>query len=296
MVGRQAVDQERADAGLLESPGRAAEHVALGPAPVLAVDPADAVTAAAEGEPDGQPGVDDELDARHRESLPDERHGLHEDEVRRLLGERAEEELERRAAPLAVDVAVHAEGDGARVRPPRLLDRLAGQPHPKPGDVHPVHRRAAPDEAGRLELRGGEDRPRVRRGDVAAHLDVAAVDVQHRVRGVVERPGPPEAAVGIPQLPGALAPQLGRVAAVEDDGLVVRDQAFDPLVGRRDPLHAHRHRRRYRPRNSGVRFSAKAAMPSRWSSVPKSMAKRRASVARLARWSPWRARLTASFA
>ena len=48
VVDRQAVDQQRLDAHLLEAPRGAAEEVALGRAPVLAVDPAHAVAAAAD--------------------------------------------------------------------------------------------------------------------------------------------------------------------------------------------------------------------------------------------------------
>ena len=62
VVGRDAVDQQGAHAHLLEAARRAAEQVALRPAPVLAVDAAHAVPAAPEAEPDRQPGLEQRLD------------------------------------------------------------------------------------------------------------------------------------------------------------------------------------------------------------------------------------------
>ena len=88
VVGGDAVDGQRAHAHLLKAPGGAAEGVALGAAPVLAIDPADAVPAAPEAQPHRDPGVQQGLDggvggAAHQ------RQGLEQDQVGRLLLERA---------------------------------------------------------------------------------------------------------------------------------------------------------------------------------------------------------------
>lgn len=56
VVDRQAVDEDCADAELLEAAGRTPEEVALRGTPVLAVYPADAVAAAPEREPDRESG------------------------------------------------------------------------------------------------------------------------------------------------------------------------------------------------------------------------------------------------
>ena len=121
MVGRDAVDEQRADAHLLEAPRGAAELVALGPAPVLAVDAAHAVAAAAEATatPAGRSARSSSTvsnsDGRRTRQRLDE----HEVGRRRLVGEQAREEADRLAAVGRVDVGVERERDrgGARARP-----------------------------------------------------------------------------------------------------------------------------------------------------------------------------------
>ena len=62
VVRRQAVDEQRADTQILEPPGRPAEEIAFGPAPVLAVDTAHAVAAASERQPHGNARLERRLD------------------------------------------------------------------------------------------------------------------------------------------------------------------------------------------------------------------------------------------
>ena len=140
VVGRQAVDEQRPDPDLLEVVDGAAELVALGPAPVLAEHAADAVPAAAEADPDGDPALHERLDGAERQPVADERHRLEQDEVGRVLVEHARQQLEHLLARLAVDVAVDAEGERRVAGAAGLLDRLAPDAQAAPGDVHPVHR------------------------------------------------------------------------------------------------------------------------------------------------------------
>ena len=79
------------------------------------------------------------------------------------------------------------------------------------------------------ELRGGEDRPGVRRDHVTPGGDVRAVHVQNRVRSVVQRSGTPEAAIAVSQLSGLRPLELRRVAAVENDRLPARKELVDQL-------------------------------------------------------------------
>jgi hypothetical protein len=76
----------------------AAEQVALGRAPVLAVDAADAVAATAEAHPDRQPGREQALDRLEGERIADQRQRLEQDQVGRLVLEDAREQVERAAA------------------------------------------------------------------------------------------------------------------------------------------------------------------------------------------------------
>src|SRR5207245_9851611 len=58
VVDRQAVDEEGFDTHRLEAASRPTKEVALRGSPVLAIDAADAVAAAPEGEPDWDPGAE----------------------------------------------------------------------------------------------------------------------------------------------------------------------------------------------------------------------------------------------
>ena len=97
MVDRKAVDEQRADTHALEAPRRPAEQVPLGRAPVLPVDAADAVAAATEADPDGQPGRQQALDRLEGERVADQRQRLEQDQVRRLVLEDARQQVERAA-------------------------------------------------------------------------------------------------------------------------------------------------------------------------------------------------------
>ena len=77
--------------------------------------------------------------------------------------------------------------------------------------------------------------------DVAARLDVAAVDVEHGVRGAVERAGAPEPAIGVAELACVLALELGRDPAVEDHRLARAQELVDPRVRRARGCRGDRH-------------------------------------------------------
>ncbi len=95
VVDGQAVDQQGADAHLLEPVGCAPEEVSLGRAPVLAVDAAHAVAAAAERQPDRQPGLEQELDRLERGGIADQRERLEQDQIGRLVLEDAPKQPDR---------------------------------------------------------------------------------------------------------------------------------------------------------------------------------------------------------
>src|SRR5262249_21139925 len=97
--GRGAVDEQRAGPPGLEGAGGAAELVALRAAPVLAVDAADAVAAAAEAQPHREADGEELLDGLEQRG-PQDGERLDEDEVRRarLVGEEPGEEADRLAA------------------------------------------------------------------------------------------------------------------------------------------------------------------------------------------------------
>ena len=131
VVCGEAVDEQSLHAELLEALGGPAEHVAFRTSPVLPVDAAHPVTAPAEAEPDGKPARQRDLDAREREPLPDQRHGLEQQQVRGVVLEHPGEQLERHELPARVEVAVQAERDRALGSPARLLDSLAREPDPR---------------------------------------------------------------------------------------------------------------------------------------------------------------------
>ena len=194
VVGRDAVDHQRVDAHLLEARRRSAEAIALRPAPVLAVDAAQAVPAAAEGQPDRKPRVQQRLD-RGEQRRPHDRQRLEQDQIGRLVGEQAREQPDRALALLGVDVAVDRERHGTALVAVALGDRLAGETQPPASEVHPVHRlRRAPVGGHALE-EGARQPPGVRRDDVAAGGDVLAVHVAHGGRLLDERARAPQALV-----------------------------------------------------------------------------------------------------
>ena len=232
MVDRQAVDQERADAHVLEAPRRAPEEVALGRAPVLAEDAADAVAAAAEREPDRQAELEEELDGLEGLRLADQRQRLEQHEVRRVLGEHAGEQLDGRAPVRRVHLLGDRERDGAVVAAAALVDRAAREPHAEPRDVHPVHDLARAAADPQVEPGRREDRPRVGREHVTARVDVAPVHVEHGLRRPEERPRAPQLRLGDGRARVPL--QLGGDAAVEHDAALVGDHRLEPPVrGRR---------------------------------------------------------------
>src|SRR5207247_126182 len=79
----------------------------------------------------------------------------------------------RRPVP-TVHLAVYAARDRAAAGPGARLPSPPGKPDPQAGDVEPVREADVP----RLELRSGQDRPRVRRDHVGARSDVTAVNLE----------------------------------------------------------------------------------------------------------------------
>ncbi len=236
VVGRDAVDEQRGHAHLLEAARRAAEGVALGAAPVLAVDAAQAVAAAPEGQPHGQAGRQQALD-RRVEGGREEREGLEQHEVGRLglVGEHAREEPGRLGRLVGVDVAVEREGDRALAVALELVDGLAGEAQPAAPDVHPVHGRLAVRPQARAvgRHRRGEA-PGVGRDDVAAGLDVLAVHAQHGVGALDQRSRAPQRLVERVLGLGGVR-QLGADASVEDHAALLGDRPRDVLIGARRP-------------------------------------------------------------
>ena len=113
--GRQLMSRARTP-DLVQAPGGAAELVALGAAPVLAEDAAHAVATAAEARPHRDAGGHERLDGGQRELVADQRDGLQQDEVGRMVLEGARQQLDELAPGGAVDVAVDARRRG-RPRP-----------------------------------------------------------------------------------------------------------------------------------------------------------------------------------
>ena len=234
VVGRQAVDEQRPHAELVQAPGGAAELVALGAAPVLAEDAAHAVAAAPEAGPHRDPRRHERLDGGQREAVADQGDRLQQDEVGRMVLEGARQQLDELAPGGAVDVAVDREGERDLVLAAGLLDRLAADLDAEARDVHPVQRREVP---GALGLHLGGQAPGVGRDDVAALLDVGAVHVAHDVGVVDQRPRAPERLVAPALGVGQPAPELGGDASVEDHAALGLQQLLDAAVRRR-PLAA----------------------------------------------------------
>ncbi len=154
VVGRDAVDEQRRHAHLLEAAGGAAEEVALGAAPVLAEHAAETVPAAAEAEPDRVAAVHQRLHRLERE-LVDQRHRLEQDEVGRLVLEYTREELEALQALLVRDLAVKAEGHRRVSRPTDVGGGLPGQAYRPARQLHPIGRRGARRTVRRRSWRSG---------------------------------------------------------------------------------------------------------------------------------------------
>ena len=187
VIDGQAVDEQGADAHLLEAACGPAEEVTLRRAPVLAVDAADAVTAAAERDPDGEAELEELPDEGERLGLADQRERLEQDQVGLLVVEDLREQAGRAAAGERLGVLRERERDRARSRDLRRSG--SREPDAVARDVHPVQQAGI---SGPASPRLGEHGPRVRRDDIAARGDVRAMDVEHRFRSAVERPAPPE--------------------------------------------------------------------------------------------------------
>ena len=233
VVDRQAVDEERADAHLLEAAGRAAEEVTLRRAPVLPVDAADAVTAATEAHPHGKPGLEQTLDRLERQRVANQGQRLEQDQIGRLILEHPTEEIERSPPAGRVDLFGDRERHSASAFPIALPYRLPREPDAEARDVHPVRHLGRARAGAHLDLRGAEDRPRVRRDDVAADVHVSPVHVQHGVRSLVERPRSPEAVVRRPMVSveGVRPLKLRRDRAVEDHAALLGKQPLEPGIG-----------------------------------------------------------------
>ena len=104
MICGEAVDEQRVHAEPLETLRSTPELIAFRTAPVLPVDAAHPVTAAAEAEPDGQAHREGDLNALERKPLPDQRHGLQQQQVRRIVLQHPRKQLERHELLARVDV------------------------------------------------------------------------------------------------------------------------------------------------------------------------------------------------
>ena len=222
VIGGQAVDRERADPHLLEAARGAPERVALGAAPVLAVDAAYAVAAAAEAEPHGQAGAEQGLDGRVRRAAH-ERQRLDQDQVGRVVLERPREQPDRLAAIGGIDVAVDAERDRDLVGPTGFGRGFAGEANAATREVHPVDRLARLPQLLAAVAQCGGDAPGVGADHVAPDVDIAAMDGLDVGRGFEDRGQAPQMVLELGPLAGD-ADQLGAGGAVHDHRVVGGDQ------------------------------------------------------------------------
>ena len=236
VIDGQAVDEQGADAHLLEAACGATEEITLRRAPVLAVDAADAVTAAAERDPDGEAELEELLDEGERLGLADQRERLEQDQVGLLVVEDLREQARRAAPGERLGVLRERERDRARSRD--LRRGGSREPDAVARDVHPVQQAGI---SGPASLRLGKHGPRVRRDDVAARGDVRAMDVEHRLRSAVERPAAPEVVPRSPRRRRQNPLELGCGAPVEDDAPAVGELLLDPRI-RLDIGRRQRHR------------------------------------------------------
>ena len=141
VIRRNAVSQQRRDAHLLKPARGAPKRVALGPAPMLTVDPAQAMQAAAERQPHRDLQPDQRL--HHPEQRRrDHRQRLQQDQIGRIVPRAsglATPPSPRFGATYPVDIAVERERHHALVRATRLGDRLPGHPDAAPRGLHPMH-------------------------------------------------------------------------------------------------------------------------------------------------------------
>ena len=187
VVDGEAVDEKGADAHLLEPARSPPEQVAFRRSPVLAVDAADAVAAAAERDPDGDPQLEQLLDEGERLGLTNERERFEQDQVGMLVIEDLRQQL-CRAAPRE-RLGILREGECDRAWPRYLRGRSTSEPDPGARDIHPVQQAGSTRSSS---LRLCEYGPRVCRDDVAARSDVRAVDIENRLGSAVQRPAAPE--------------------------------------------------------------------------------------------------------
>jgi hypothetical protein len=200
---------------------------------VLPVHAADAVPAAPEREPEGQAGLEQPPNRLVRLGVSNEGQRLEQEEVRRLLLEHLREELDRPFAPRRVDFVGDRERHGAFVASPLVLDRLPRQPDAEPADVHPVRQLCAPGVGTEIDLRRGQDRPRVGGDDVAAGGDVAGMHFADILGSPIQGPRAPELGIRLGLAPPrAKALDLGRDASVEDDAALGGEQLLEVPVRR----------------------------------------------------------------
>ena len=253
VVGRDAVDHQRAHSRLLETARGPAEQIALRAAPVLAENSAEAVAAAPEAKPDREAAGDQALDAAHGD-LPDQRHRLEQDEVGRLVVEDAREQLESLEATLVGEISVKAEGHRYLALATGVGDGPACQPDPLAGQLHPISRRDLGQPA--LPVHHALDPPGVGGDHIAANVDVAAVDLDDRLGRVQQRPHPPVGIVVELEAGNLEFLELGRDPAVEDHALLRGEHGLDPPAGRRAlALRAQRRRHQLRVSTSWVKGS-----------------------------------------
>ena len=226
-VHRQAVDEQRADANLLEFGGETTEVVALRIAPQLAVNSANAVATAAKTDPHGQAGVDQESDGVARTVVLQHGQRFEEHEVGRFVAEATQQQLHCFQVLVRDDVAAYAEGDGTLVAASQFADGLSGDAHRVAREIHPVHGACAQCQARHPAAGRIEDAVGVGRDDVAARLDVALVYVGDGLGHVLDGFETPVVVVRQPEVAGAACLQFGRHCAVENDAAVAAHRRLE---------------------------------------------------------------------
>ena len=154
---------------------------------MLAVDPAQPVATAAEGEPDGQPRRQQRLDDRMQRRA---HHGeaLDHHQIGRLARERTLQQPQGLRPVRAVDVGVDREGDGHVALASLLGDRLACEahaahrgPHPVPGQRAVVGRAQQPLRVGRDHIAARPQEAPMGRDDLGCVGGIAAAAPPSRI-------------------------------------------------------------------------------------------------------------------
>ena len=161
VVRRHAVDRQRADAHLLEPARRTAERVALGAAPVLAVDAAHAVPAAAEAQPDRQ-ARSRAAPRRSRTSRcgPATASRPGSGRARSCSNARASSRIVSRPSGVSTSpLMLNATATSSPARPSAAASRASRTPRRR--DIHPVHRARSTPTGSARPSRSAVGRPQV---------------------------------------------------------------------------------------------------------------------------------------